>query len=101
MKRETVQTASGKFIKSVRWAEGSGMRAKSVMTTSNEMDAARFLPAHAAALRAQFSPEAVRRAEEAQRRATAAVAELFSNAMDQVSKDMGRDVRAILAPLLK
>jgi hypothetical protein len=95
MTKETVGFG-GRWIKSVRWAEGSGFKAKAATFTHVQAEAAQFAPATAAALRRQFGPEARARRAAAEQ----AVAQLFAQAIDAVSKDMGRDVRSLLKGIL-
>lgn len=97
-KRETVQIADGRYIKAVRWVDGdnAGWKTKSVVLTSTVEQAATFLPEAAAALRKAYGPEAVRRAQLAERAAAAVLAEAFTQVCGNDPK-----LRELLAPVLK
>src|SRR5690242_7448999 len=76
VKRETVKVG-GKWIKAVRWQDGTVLKPKSVTLTLNEREAATFLPETATMLRKMYGPEVAARTAAAEKAALKLLTDTF------------------------
>jgi hypothetical protein len=98
MTREKVKI-NGRWAKAVSFAKGPGLRVQSVSWTAAEYEAQTFLPVVAQQIRRMYNPAVVAQMNARQDAAVAAVERVLADAIESASKEMGKDVRVLLAPL--
>jgi hypothetical protein len=95
---------NGRWVKSVKWADGDGLRPKSIQLTARREEAIAVLPETAEAILKVFSPEAVRRAKALraaiEQEATRFMAHLVVERLARVDPKYRAEVADILKELL-